>query len=136
MTSSPSSTPSAVPTDGSCRISSLELHDDGNYYNPISHLLSLTDGLVDNTIDLNNPLNVVAETHGDCAGVSVFLALTGPVSQGKWEGVAPYALFGDSSGDLEAGYLDPGEYELSAFPYGVEDENGLTIIFTLNGTGI
>lgn len=81
--------------------------------------------------DLDTELTIVAVGSGDCSGISVFLALTGPVDQGKWEGVAPFSLFGDSNGNHEGGLLDEGTYEISAFPYGLPDSSGLTHTFTL-----
>mmetsp|Transcript_36320 Transcript_36320/g.51368 ORF Transcript_36320/g.51368 Transcript_36320/m.51368 type:complete len:120 (+) Transcript_36320:702-1061(+) len=95
-------------------------------------LFDIVDGLP-YSADLNTELTVVATTSGPCVGVSVFLALTGPVDQGKWESFEPYCLFGDDGANYrEGGYFDAGTYEIAAFPYNVDDENGLTMSFTLS----
>ncbi|NDV17792.1 PKD domain-containing protein, partial [Muricauda sp. TY007] len=48
---------------------------------------------------------------------SVLLELTGPVSATQREGVAPYALFGDLSGDYNERDLPLGNYTLTATAY-------------------
>ncbi|WP_306013872.1 MULTISPECIES: PKD domain-containing protein [unclassified Allomuricauda] len=79
-------------------------------------LLTLSDG---QQLDLGptggQSLNVRANT---LAGPgSVLLELTGPVTVSRREGVAPYALFGDSSGNYEGQDLPLGDYTLTATAY-------------------
>ncbi|WP_127140667.1 PKD domain-containing protein, partial [Flagellimonas marinaquae] len=60
-------------------------------------------------------LNVRANTLGNPG--SVLLQLTGPETVSRREGVAPYALFGDISGNYEAQDLPLGDYTLTATAY-------------------
>jgi PKD repeat protein len=79
-------------------------------------LLTLSDG---QQLDLGptggQSLNVRANT---LAGPgSVLLELTGPVTVSRREGVAPYALFGDISGNYNEENLPLGDYTLTATAY-------------------
>ncbi|WP_127140666.1 PKD domain-containing protein, partial [Flagellimonas marinaquae] len=80
-------------------------------------------------------LNVRANTLGNPG--SVLLQLTGPETVSRREGVAPYALFGDISGNYEAQDLPLGDYTLTATAYnGGTESSGvlgqpLTITFSV-----
>ncbi|THD67499.1 PKD domain-containing protein [Robertkochia marina] len=80
-------------------------------------LFDITEGII---IDLNSigtpSLNIRANTSPAVVG-SVIMQLSGPVSNSRTESVAPYALFGDSSGNYFNGSLTPGDYSLTATPY-------------------
>ncbi|MFN3137570.1 MAG: PKD domain-containing protein, partial [Allomuricauda sp.] len=79
-------------------------------------LLTLSDG---QQLDLGptggQSLNVRANTLGGPG--SVLLELTGPVTVSRLEGVTPYALFGDSSGNYNEENLPLGDYTLTATAY-------------------
>ncbi len=81
-------------------------------------------------------INISAITDPMIVG-SVKLTLTGgPVSKTQTESFAPYALYGDSSGDYNEADLPPGTYTLTAVPYSESGANGdtgqsLTVTFTI-----
>ncbi|MDX1680657.1 MAG: malectin domain-containing carbohydrate-binding protein, partial [Akkermansiaceae bacterium] len=54
----------------------------------------------------------------DVAPSSVSMVLTGATSHSQSEGSAPYALWGDNSGDYTAGSFNLGQHTLSATPSG------------------
>lgn len=91
-------------------------------------ITALTDGA---TIDLQtlatSNLNVRANTDGPVTNVQ--FSLTGPTTHNQTEGVAPYALFGDSSGNYEAGSFFPGQYNLVVTPNSSGADTPLTISF-------
>lgn len=81
-------------------------------------ILNLFEGLQINSGDTENILlNIRANTNPPTVG-SVFLELTGPVQNTRGESVAPYALFGDVSGDYLGEFLPLGNYTINATPYG------------------
>ena len=79
-------------------------------------IVTLMEGSV---IDLSSlgtsNLNIRANATGDVE--SVRLILNGASSSARTENFAPYALFGDLSGDYLPGSLQVGSYSLTAFPY-------------------
>lgn len=99
-----------------------------------SNIGLLSDG---GTIDLasaGNSLNIRANTTGSVG--SVVFQLTGQQTQNQTENVAPYALFGDSSGDYNVWNPASGSYQLTATPYTQSGGGGsagtaLTIHFTV-----
>lgn len=66
-------------------------------------------------------INVRADTNPSIVG-SVHLELSGPESRSSTENLAPYALFGDTTGDYWAWTPAAGQYGLTAIPY--TDGNG------------
>jgi hypothetical protein len=81
-----------------------------------SDIRPLTDGTVINvnTLDSVN-LNIRATTQG--AVGSIGFELSGATTHSQAETVAPYALFGDESGDFEPGALNVGQHTLVVTPY-------------------
>jgi len=77
---------------------------------------SLSDGdIVDiNTLPTLN-LNIEAVTTEDVE--SVQLSLTGPTTNLRTENVAPFALFGDNSGDFFIANFELGNYSITARPF-------------------
>ena len=79
-------------------------------------LMKIVDGDEINISDLPTlNLNIQAVATDDVG--SVRLELTGPQSNGRTENVAPYALFGDRSGDYSGNVFPLGDYGLTATPY-------------------
>ena len=82
-----------------------------------SDLFELSDNMV---IDLDDiagmGLNIRANTNPGVVG-SVQFSLTGAATENSVESFAPYALFGDVSGDYNPGGLGVGSYTLTATPY-------------------
>ncbi|MCL6275684.1 PKD domain-containing protein, partial [Muricauda sp. 2012CJ35-5] len=68
-------------------------------------------------------LNVRADTNPSTVG-SVSLVLTGPVSTSRTEGVAPYALFGDVSGNYNLADLPLGDYTITATAFNGGGQSG------------
>ena len=68
-------------------------------------------------------LNIRADVHGGTVG-SVLLEMSGPISVTRTENVAPYALFGDISGDYSGKFLPEGNYTISATPYSARNLKG------------
>ncbi|WP_317196481.1 PKD domain-containing protein [Robertkochia flava] len=101
-----------------------------------SELLTLTEGqIVDIGIVGGVGLNIRANTNPSVVG-SVILDLQGPQSNNRKESVAPYTLFGDSSGDYFSQVLPEGNYTITATPYSASGGNGdpgtpLTINFSI-----
>ncbi|RNC90255.1 MAG: PKD domain-containing protein [Allomuricauda sp.] len=93
-------------------------------------VLNLFEGLQINSSTTENLLlNIRANTNPPTVG-SVFLELTGPVQNTRGESVAPYALFGDVSGDYLGELLPLGNYTISATPYsgfGLTGTQGATV---------
>ncbi len=93
-------------------------------------MFNLFEGIQINSNDTENiPLNIRATTNPPTIG-SVFLELTGPVQNTRTEGVAPYALFGDESGNYLGKLLPVGNYTISATPYSgsrLSGEKGETV---------
>ena len=88
-------------------------------------IITLYDGIqLLNAQTENLLLNIRANTNPSTFG-SVFLQLTGPVQQNKNENVAPYALFGDVSGDYSGEFLPVGNYTLSATPFSGRNQSGI-----------
>jgi hypothetical protein len=77
-------------------------------------IVALTDGAVINLATLTN-LNVRATTSSPVG--SVKFELSGASTLNQTESVAPYALFGDASGDFNAGTLAVGQHTLVVTPY-------------------
>lgn len=129
----PTETPSAtatqtpVPTPDGLHISRFMLVDADTDV----AMIELRDGM---TLYTDAPLlpksyNVQAVVSGGNAGSVVF-------STGKTENVAPYALFGDSSGNYNGQPLTEGTYTVGAVPYsgnggGGSAGTGLTVTFTV-----
>ncbi len=100
------------------------------------------------TISVNTPLlggvvNVRANTAGTPIGSVKFIMTntSGVVVQSRIENVAPYALYGDNSGDYIAKDLFNGTYELTAIPYTQPNAIGtigtpLTVVFTIIGSDL
>ncbi len=71
---------------------------------------------------------------------SVVLSISGPINRSRTESVAPYALFGDSSGDFVGQNFEAGMYTIIATPYSANGGNGdagpmVTVTFEiLSGT--
>ncbi|TWU57091.1 Dockerin type I repeat protein [Rubripirellula tenax] len=88
-----------------------------------SDIAALTDGMVINlaTMDTTN-LNIRATTEG--AAGSVGFALTGATTRNQSETVAPYALFGDDSGNYRPGTLNVGQHTLVVTPFSEASLNG------------
>jgi len=108
---------------------------------PIPALDPLEDGAVINLAAIGAAqLNIVANTDPATVG-SVVFSLTGPDPNAQTENVAPYALFGDSSGDFNAWAPPLGDYTLTATPYPSASGAGapgdaLTVAFSIiNQTG-
>jgi N-acetylneuraminic acid mutarotase len=80
-------------------------------------------------------INIQANTNPVTVG-SVQMTLNGPQNQTVWENVAPYALFGDVNGNLNAWVPAVGTYTLNATPYSSASGGGtagspLQITFTV-----
>ncbi|WP_068259802.1 DUF5060 domain-containing protein [Rubripirellula obstinata] len=81
-----------------------------------SDIVTMTDGMVINFATLDSAsLNIRATTDGPAG--SVGFELTGATTHSQSETVAPYALFGDESGDYNAGSLSVGQHTLVVTPY-------------------
>jgi uncharacterized protein YaiE (UPF0345 family) len=99
-------------------------------------LLTITNGAVLNIAALGtNNLNIRANTNPATVG-SVSFTLTGAAPSSRTETVAPYALFGDNSGDYTNWALAVGSYTLTATPHTGSGGSGtagqpLTISFTV-----
>ncbi len=68
-------------------------------------------------------LNVRADTNPEVVG-SVRLELQGPVTGNRIENVAPYALFGDLSGDYFGELLPLGNYTITVVAYSEPNQQG------------
>ena len=99
-------------------------------------IATLTEGAV---VDISgfsaSGLNIRAETTADVE--SVRLELSGTKTSFRTENVAPYALFGDASGNYYSGFLPVGEYAILATPYSDNSLGGtqgtsLTVNFALS----
>ena len=103
-------------------------------------LFNLTEGMQIDVNDIQDTgLNIRANTNPAIVG-SVFLSLTGPVGNSRTESVAPYALFGDVSGNYNALQLPLGNYTISATAYSGGNLSGtnlgsLTFQFSIIGPG-
>jgi len=103
---------------------------------PVAAFDPLLSGAEINLADLPSPgVNIVAETDPATVG-SVVFSLTGAATQNQTENVAPYALFGDSSGDFNAWTPAVGSYTLTATAFSGSGGSGtggepLTINFTV-----
>ena len=64
----------------------------------------------------------------DVAPARVTIALSGATSKTATEGIAPYALWGDTSGDYKPAQLNVGAHTLSATPSG---GSAFTVNFTV-----
>jgi PKD repeat protein len=108
-----------------------------NNSNPDEDLFELTDGMqIQENITQGLSMNIRANTNPAFVG-SVFLSISGPINSSRNENVAPYALFGDSSGDYHGNVFPPGLYTVSATPYSGSSRSGiqgqsLTIQFSIN----
>ena len=69
-----------------------------------------------------DPVNVRATVAGPSG--SARLTITGPLNYARTEGVEPYALFGDVSGDYYDRYLGAGEYTVTAQAFGLDGTEG------------
>ncbi|MCL6273619.1 hypothetical protein M3P19_06335, partial [Muricauda sp. 2012CJ35-5] len=89
-----------------------------------SPITELTNDIQINSQDLAGVnLNIRANTNPQLVG-SVLLTLSGQVAASRNENVAPYALFGDISGDYLPGNLPLGSYVLSATPFTGANQTG------------
>ncbi|MGF1559210.1 MAG: PKD domain-containing protein, partial [Flavobacteriaceae bacterium] len=80
-------------------------------------LFDLSNGQqINSTITQGKGLNIRANTNPSVVG-SVNLAITGPVTNVRTEGAAPYALFGDSGGNYAGVQFPQGAYTVSATAY-------------------
>jgi uncharacterized protein YaiE (UPF0345 family) len=99
-------------------------------------LLTITNGAVLNIAALGtNNLNIRANTNSAPVG-SVSFTLTGAAASSRTETAAPYALFGDNSGDYTNWALAVGSYTLTVTPHTGSGGSGtagqpLTISFTV-----
>ncbi|MEM6766512.1 MAG: malectin domain-containing carbohydrate-binding protein [Bacteroidota bacterium] len=89
-------------------------------------LIAIEDGGVINLSTYPNPLNIVAKLSNDPSFTveSVFLNLEGPLNLTRVEGVAPYALGGDSGGNYANITLPIGSYTLTAIAYSQKGAKG------------
>ena len=103
---------------------------------------ALTDGAVVDVSAYGGEVSIRADGADGADGAhvgSVVMALTGPRDMSRPENAGgPYALFGDSSGDYQAGWLPNGAYSLAATPYTEADGAGdalaaRTVSFTVTG---
>jgi hypothetical protein len=63
---------------------------------------------------------------------SVFLSLSGVFTQSKWENVAPYSLFGDTSGPFyNVAPFPSGSYSIVAFPFSNSVDGQRTVSFSV-----
>ena len=94
-------------------------------------ILTLTDGAEISLTDLPTTLlNIRANTTGNTS--KVLLEISGALTNSRSEGVAPYALYGDTSGDYNAQEFIPGDYTLTATPFsGSSPGTPLTIQFSI-----
>ena len=103
-------------------------------------LFDITEGMqIDESITQGVNLNIRANTNPGVVG-SVFLDLTGPVSNTRTEGRAPYALYGDSNGNYNGVPFPTGSYTMSATAYSGSGLSGtnlgsLTTNFSIVSTG-
>ncbi|WP_340076835.1 T9SS type A sorting domain-containing protein [Leptobacterium sp. I13] len=92
--------------------------------NTNTDILTLSEGLqIDNSLINGIPLNIRAETNPTTVG-SVFLTLSGTTNASRTESVAPYALFGDVSGNYNGQSLVTGNYAITATPYSSSGATG------------
>lgn len=93
---------------------------------------AITNGAQINLASVGTGLNIRANTSPASAARIVF-ALTGPVNHSPTETSAPFALFGDASGDYNSWTPPTGTYTLKATPYNASNVAGapLTITFTV-----
>ncbi|MCL6275560.1 malectin domain-containing carbohydrate-binding protein, partial [Muricauda sp. 2012CJ35-5] len=92
--------------------------------NDDTELFTITDGQQININSLpSTNLNVRANTVPSIVG-SVSFQLSGTNSNSRTENGAPYALFGDNSGDYLIGSLPEGSYSLTATAYNGSNESG------------
>lgn len=79
-------------------------------------LADITDGLEIYVTSTSNNLNIRAVTNPEPLfdGLKVKMDVSGKITLSKTEGVAPYALWGDASGDYNNNALDTGMYTLRA----------------------
>ena len=82
-------------------------------------ITSLVNNPCNGCIGPTDPINVRVTVVGEAT--SVMMSLNGPVSHEQTEGVAPYALFGDDSGNYHEHQLMIGDYSIFAQAL---DENG------------
>ncbi|KQC29410.1 PKD domain-containing protein [Flagellimonas eckloniae] len=87
-------------------------------------IMIIADGEI---IDINSlpteNLNIRAETTNDVE--SVFFELSGTQNSTRNENVAPYALFGDASGNYKSNDFSLGSYDLVATPYSENGKKGI-----------
>ncbi|WP_159447552.1 SdrD B-like domain-containing protein [Maribacter arcticus] len=99
-------------------------------------IMTITNGMTINVATLPTlNLNIRANTTADVE--SVQMQLTGSLSQTVTENFAPYALYGDSSGNYAAKAFVIGNYSLTANPYSGSSLGGtlgnvLTVSFELS----
>lgn len=71
-------------------------------------------------------VNIIAKTNLSTVG-SVSLSLTGSLSNYRIENVAPYALFGDVSGNYKGMKLPTGAYTITATAYSGRNKSGVVL---------
>ncbi|WP_336514905.1 malectin domain-containing carbohydrate-binding protein [Pollutibacter soli] len=93
---------------------------------------TITNGAQINLATVGSALNIRANTSPTLAGRVVF-ALTGPVNYSPTETSAPFALYGDASGNYNTWTPPTGTYTLKATPYTTGGVAGdpLTVTFTV-----
>ena len=94
-------------------------------------VMTLADGAAINLARAGNQLNIRANISGPAKTVN--LTLSGAMSQTRSEGVAPYALYGDSGGDYRGWTPVAGTYTLTA---NCDGAGAKTITFTVIDGGI
>ena len=103
-------------------------------------IASLQNGDSFNLSDIGDKLNVQAIVSGGTAG-SVRMSSSGPVNITKTENIAPYAMFGDASGNFNEQTFTAGSYTFEATPYSGSSASGtagtgltVNVTFTSGGT--
>ncbi len=89
-----------------------------------SDIMTLADG---DMIDVSTlpTMNLNIRTEATMDAESVFMELSGAQSNTRTENVAPYALFGDNSGDYASHLFALGTYNLSATAYSGDNQGGM-----------
>ena len=86
-------------------------------------IMVIEDGMVIETASLPS-MNLAIRAEATTDTESVFLQLSGEVNSSRTENVAPYALFGDVSGDYNGQLFPLGNYTLSATAFDADNQGG------------
>lgn len=105
--------------------------------NTDSDLFELTNGMQINESLIQGIDLSIRATPPSSVG-SMAMSITGPVAGSRTENVAPYALFGDSSGNYFGQLFPTGSYTLTATAYSGSNKSGTilgsdTVNFTISG---